>query len=73
MRNFEAQWEVIEAKKEGDDPDTPVISKDLPIIKWVDAFHENLYRCIGVRHVPLAYVVSTNEAVPSTVPPLVPY
>ena len=47
-RNFESQWQAIEKKKDEDDPETPVISKELPIIKWVEAFCDHLNRCIGV-------------------------
>ena len=33
MKNFEAQWKALKARKDSDDPDVPKISKALPIIK----------------------------------------
>ena len=40
--NFKDLWESIEARKESDDPDTPKISKTLPIMKWVESFTDHL-------------------------------
>lgn len=59
-------------KKGEDDPDAPAISKELPIIKWVEAFRDHLNRCIGVRHVPLVCVMREDENAPATVPVLAP-
>jgi hypothetical protein len=33
MKNFSEQWKALENKKGGDEPDVPMISKALPIIK----------------------------------------
>ena len=57
MKNFGEQWKVFENVKNKDDPDTPTITKDLPVIRWVEAFEDHRHRCIGVRCVPLAYVI----------------
>ena len=70
MRNFEEQWKVLEDKKDEGDPDTPVISKSLPIIKWTEAFRDHLERCVGVRFCPLSYVIRDDDAVPAPCPPL---
>ena len=72
MKNFKSQWEAIEKKKVKEEPDAPIVSKNLPIIKWVEAFRDHLHRCIGVRYAPLSYVVCEDEAVPATVPALAP-
>jgi hypothetical protein len=48
MKNFSEQWEALENKKGGNEPDVPMISKALPIIKWTEAFSGYLYRVIGV-------------------------
>ena len=69
-RNFEEQWKALEYRKSKDEPDTPLISKDLPVMHWVEAFKDHLHRCIGSRCVPLAYVIRDNVTVPATVPPL---
>ena len=70
MRNFEEQWKALEDRKSEDAPDTPLISKDLPVIKWVEAFRDHLHRCIGSRCVPLAYVIRDDTDVPAVVPTL---
>ena len=72
VRNFEEQWKALSAKKDEDDPDTPLISKALPIIKWCESFKDHLHRCVGVRHVPLAYVIRDNVTVPVVCPALLP-
>ena len=58
MRNFYHLWKAIVARRAAEDPATPTITKALPIIKWMEAFRDHLYRCIGSRHISLAYVVS---------------
>ena len=70
IRNFEEQWKALEDRKSEDEPDTPLISKDLPVIKWVEAFRDHLHRCIGSRCVPLAYVIRDDVNVPAAVPTL---
>eukprot|EP00957_Ditylum_brightwellii_P005560 426409-Ditylum_brightwellii.AAC.1 len=37
--------------------DTPKTSKALPIIKWTESFADFLSKKIGVRNIPLAYVI----------------
>ena len=70
IKNFEIQWKALKAKKEEDTPEVPKISKSLPIIKWSEAFQDHLHRVIGVRMIPLAYVIRTNKDVPAVAPPL---
>ena len=55
MRNFNEQWKALEERKENENPDVPKITKALPVIKWTEAFTDNLSRAIGVRMIPLAY------------------
>ena len=43
MCNFENQWKALVKKKEEDNPDTPLISKALPIIKWCEVFKDHLH------------------------------
>ena len=71
IRNFEVQWKALQARKKDDDvPEVPKISKALPIIKWSEAFHDFLYRVIGVRTTPLAYVTRATVDVPVVAPAL---
>ena len=57
LHNFEEQWRALLTKKDKDDPETPLILKALPIIKWCKSFKDQLHRCVGVGYIPLAYVV----------------
>jgi hypothetical protein len=43
----------------------PKITKALPIIKWTEAFRDYLHRVIGVRIIPLAYVIRPEADVPA--------
>ena len=70
--NFEEQWKALANKRDDDDPETPLISKALPIIKWCESFKDHLHRCVGSRYIPLAYAVRENVVVPALCPPLAP-
>jgi hypothetical protein len=70
MKNFEIQWKALMDKKGKDEPETPKISKSLNIMKWSEAFRDILHRCIGVRNVPIVYVIREDAAVPAVVPAL---
>jgi hypothetical protein len=70
MKNFEIQWKALMDKKGKDEPETPKISKSLNIMKWSEAFRDILHRCIGVRNVPIVYVIREEAAVPAVVPAL---
>ena len=65
IKNFEIQWKALKDKKDGDEPDTPKIAKGLNIMKWSESFRDILHRCIGVRMIPLAYVIRELEAPPA--------
>ncbi len=70
ISNFEIQWKALMDKKSKDEPETPKISKSLNIMKWSKAFRDILHRCIGVRNVPIVYVIREDAAVPAAVPTL---
>ena len=72
MKNFGDQWKALKNCKEDDKAETLNISKDLPTIKWVETFRNHLCRCIGVRNIPLAYVVRPDVVVAAVVPPIEP-
>ena len=69
-KNFKVQWDALVRRKEEDRPDTPTITKALPILKWIPAFEDHLSRCIGVRDIPLSYVVRADVQVPAAAPAL---
>jgi hypothetical protein len=64
MKNFAAQWKALEDKKKADEHDVPKITKALPVIKWTESFRDYLHRMIGVRTIPLAYVIWPDGNVP---------
>ena len=64
MKNFADEWKALEERKEEEDPETLVILKELPIIKWIEAFEDHLHRCVGIRCIPLVYVNRSNVAPP---------
>jgi hypothetical protein len=70
MKHFEIQWKARMDKNGKDERKTPKISKSLNIMKWSEAFRDTLHRCIGVRNVPIVYVVREEAAVPAAVPAL---
>ena len=70
MRNFNEQWKALEERKENENPDVPKITKALPVIKWTEAFTDYLSHAIGVRMIPLAYVIRPEADVPVAAPVL---
>ena len=68
IKNFEPQWAALVERKDNDAPDVPKITKNLTIIKWSEAFPEFLSRVIGVRTIPLSYVIRAEAAVPAACP-----
>jgi hypothetical protein len=57
-------WKALEDKKRAEEPEVPKITNALPIIKWTEAFRDYLHGMIGVRTIPLAYVIRPAVAVP---------
>jgi hypothetical protein len=64
VKNFSEQWKALETKKSSEEPEVPKITKALPVIKWTEAFGCYLHRVVGVRKIPLAYVIRPEVAVP---------
>jgi hypothetical protein len=69
-KNFDIQWKALCDRKEENEPEVPKITKALPIIKWTEAFSDNMNRVIGVRTIPLAYIIRPEVQVPAAAPPL---
>ena len=70
IKNFEIQWKAMKVRIDGDEPETPKITKGLNIMRWSESFKDYLRQCFGVRTIPLIYVVRDDETVPATIPPL---
>jgi hypothetical protein len=75
IKRFEIQWKALKDKKDGDEPDTPKIAKRLNIMKWSESFRDYLHGCIGVRMIPLAYIIREEDppAVITTIAPGEPH
>ena len=73
MKNFDIQSTALEEKKGEDSPETPKISKALPVIKWTEAFQDFLNRKIGNRNIPLAYIIHDEPNPPVMAPPPCPW
>ena len=72
MKNFDVQWTALKEKKGDDSPETPKISRVLPVIKWMEAFQDFLSRKIANQNIPLAYIIHEVPNPPATAPPLAP-
>ena len=69
-KNFDIQWKALKAQKDEDSLEVPKITRSLPIIKWTEAFQDFLHRVIGVRTIPLTYVIRTTVDVLAAMPAL---
>jgi hypothetical protein len=65
MKNFETQWNALKVKQKEDPPETPKISKNLPVIKWTESYLDFLNRVISVRTIPLCYFIRETVNVPA--------
>jgi hypothetical protein len=70
IKSFAEHWKALKDRKTTDKPETPKISRGLPVVKWTEAFNDFLNRVIGSRYIPLAYVVRSDPVVPNQAPPL---
>ena len=68
MKRFVTLWKNLTVCEEAIAAHTPRITKELPIVKWVDVFGDHLCRSIGGRKVPLIYVVRILVVVPVVYP-----
>ena len=70
MKNFSIQWKALKDRKDGEAPEVPKIMKALPIIEWMEAFADYIHCIIGVRMIPLTYVICETVEVPPVAPAL---
>jgi hypothetical protein len=72
IKNFEIQWKALKDRKDADIPDIPKITKVLTIMKWAEAFPDFLSQVIGVRTIPLSYIIRDEMTPPAAAPILLP-
>lgn len=65
---FRDMWVAIEERKTANNPDPPLVTRGLPILKWIGAFRTHLLRAVGAKHYPLAYVIRDNVEPPFPCP-----
>ena len=70
LQDFREQWKALEIKSQEDDSSVPHITKALPIVKWTESFEDFLHQVVGVRCIPLAYLVRGYTIPLPTPPPL---
>ena len=70
IKNFAEHWKALEERAAENDPETPKITKALPVTKWTEAFDDFLHRVVGSRTIPLAYIIRADIAVPVDAPTL---
>jgi hypothetical protein len=68
IKNFVEHWKALKNCKDDDTPNTPKITKTLPIMKWTEAFTDFIQQVIGVQMIPLSYVIRENVEVPAVLP-----
>jgi len=70
LQTFEEEWKSLELRRKDDTPIVPKINpKSSDITRWTESFSDFLHKVVGVRHIPLSYVIRESAAV-GTAPPL---
>ena len=67
LRPFHIEWEAIVMLNKEDKADVPVLSKQVPPLKWIESFKNHLFNTFGIRKCPLLYIIRENAAVPSEI------
>ena len=70
LKGFNEQWQSLVRKGSDADPDTPCITRSLPIMKWTESFTDFLSQVIGHREIPLSYLIRDTDIVPVAAPVL---
>ena len=71
LKRFKEEWNALERRRKDDEtPEVPTITKALPMLKWAEAFKDFLSRVVGVRYIPLSYVIRDDAEVPDPAAPL---
>ena len=66
IKTFIQHHDILEARYKADQPEVPLISKDLPILMWIEAYKDWARTAMGCRKIPLAYVIRPEAAVPAS-------
>ncbi len=67
LRDFYLEWEAVLALNKEDKADVPLLSKQVPPLKWIESFKNHLFNTFGIRKCPLLYVIREVADVPSEI------
>jgi hypothetical protein len=67
LRDFYIEWEAVLTLNKEDKASVPVLSKQVPPLKWIESFKNHLYNTFGIRKCPLLYVVREDAVVATEV------
>jgi hypothetical protein len=71
LQTFDEEWKSLELRRKEDTPSVPKINpKSSDITRWTESFGDFLHKVVGVRYIPLSYVIRESAAV-GTAPPLI--
>ena len=68
LKSFNMQWMAIQNMKKTDNLTVPKITKNLDVVKWLEAYESYAGQKIGCRDSPIAYVIREKK-VPEATPP----
>ena len=69
LKHFKDEHASIKSLKKSNPTEVPKVSKNVPVLKWLESFETFLGNVIGSRDIPLSYVIRA-EKVPCAAPPL---
>ena len=69
VKNFVEQWKALMEKKDADVGQPPRLTKDKLVYKCLESFQQHLSEKIGVRNVPLTYLIRPLGVAPAAMLP----
>ena len=56
VKNFAEQWKALMEKKDAEFGQSPRLTKEKLVYKWLESFHQHLSEKIGMRNLPFTYL-----------------
>ena len=63
LKDIHIKWKALEQMEKQDSPKLPTLSKINTPLKWCESFKHYLYSILGVRKIPLTYVICETGSV----------
>lgn len=70
LQAFREEWKALTDRKAMNPSEIPKLTKNTTVIKWAESFETLLRNTIGVRNIPLIYVIRKDVVPPAAAPPL---